>query len=157
MSHRAVAGLIVALVVGSGQSMQAQPAAVEVSLVSVSPGAPTGDGDWCIGAEQTVLTAHVVALASQSEVTQGTIVWQVCQRTEKGFLPGLPKEDCDGRGSARWGGAVISDLSFDSTPSLATDPPAPVQGFRLQYRPAAGSGLKRATSQPFNLDHTCSP
>jgi hypothetical protein len=32
----------------------------------------------------------------------------------------------------------------------------PVLGFRLLYRPAPGSGLKRATSESFNLDMTCS-
>jgi hypothetical protein len=153
MSHRTLAGLIIALLASSGQS-EAQPAAVEVSLVSVSPGTPSGDGDWCIGAERVMLTAHVVDLASQSEVTEGTIVWQVCQSP---LLGGLPKEDCDGHGPARWAGAVISDLSFDSTPSIGTSPLVPVLGFRLQYRPAPGSGFKRATSESFNLDKTCSP
>ena len=154
MFHRAVAGVIVAFVAGSGQSLHAQPAAVEVSLVSVSPGAPTGAGDWCVSADQIVLTGHVVALASQSEVTEGTVVWQVCQGPS---LDGLPKEECEGHGPARWAGAVISDLSFDATPSLATNFSVPILGFRLQYRPAPGSGFKRATSEPFNLDRTCSP
>ena len=158
MSHRAVAGLIVlAVVAGSGQLMQAQRAAVDINLVSVVPGTLTGAGDWCVGTGPVVLTAHVVAQASQSEVTEGTVVWQVCERTVKGFPQGLPKEDCDGRGSARWGGAVISDLSDDSTPSLTTNFTVPILGFRLQYSPAPGSGFKRATSGPFNLDRTCSP
>ena len=161
MSHRTLAGLIVALVASSGQSpsdlsMAAQLAAVEVSLMSVSPGTPSGDGDWCIGAaEEVMLTAHVVGLASQSEVTEGTIEWQVCE--SRATLEGLPKEDCDdGHGPARWVGAVISDLSFDSTPSLSTFEDLPVLGWRLQYRPASGSGFKRATSESFNLDRTCS-
>jgi hypothetical protein len=132
-------------------STQAQPAAAEVSLVSVSPGTPSGDGDWCIGAERVTLTAHVVN-ASQIEVTDGTIVWQVCS----GPQGGLPKETCDGHGPGRWSGAVLSDLSFDSTPSIGTNPTVPVLGFRLLYRPAPGSGLKRATSESFNLDMTCS-
>jgi hypothetical protein len=166
-------GLIVVLVASSGQSpvqrtaiagglespsVMAAPqlAAVEVSLVSVSPGTPSGEGDWCIDAvERVMLTAHVVDLATQREVTEGTIVWQVCQGGRS--LAGFPKEDCDAHGAARWGGAVISDLSFDSTPSIGSSPLVPVLGFRLQYRPAAGSGFKRATSQPFNLDKTCAP
>jgi hypothetical protein len=87
MSHRTLAGLIIALVASSVlaahavpvtyelasstesyMSIEAQPAPVEVSLVSVDPGTPSGDGDWCIGTERVTLTAHVVDLASQSEV-----------------------------------------------------------------------------------------
>jgi hypothetical protein len=151
MSHRVVAGLIVALVAGSGQPMEAQPAPVEVNLVSVSPGTPAGVSDWCVGVDQVVLTAHVVA--AQGEVTEGTVAWQVCQSRSGG----LPKEECQRGGSGRWAGAVISDLSFDSTPSLATNFPVPTLGFRLQYSPGQRSGLKRATSEPFNLDRTCSP
>jgi hypothetical protein len=134
-------------------STQAQPAAVEVSLVSVSPGTHSGDGDWCIGAERVTLTAHVVD-TSQNEVTEGTIVWQVC---EGPHFEGFPKEACDGHGPARWSGVILSDLSFDSTPSISTDPLVPVLGFRLLYRPAPGSGFRRATSESFNLDKTCSP
>ena len=108
--------------------------------MSVSPGTPSGDGDWCIGAERVTLTAHVVDLASQSEVTEGTIVWQVCE--SRATLEGLPKEDCDdGHGPARWVGQVISDLTSDSTPSLSTGPNVQILGFRLQYRPAPGSGF----------------
>lgn len=63
MSHRAVVGVIVALVAGSGASMQAQSAAVAVNLVNVSPGAPAGISDWCVGDHpQVVLTAEVVDL-----------------------------------------------------------------------------------------------
>ena len=29
-------------------------------------------------------------------------------------------------------------------------------GFRLQYQPVHGSAFKRTTSEPFNLDTTCS-
>jgi hypothetical protein len=151
MSHRAVVGAILALVAGSGQSMQAQPAAVAVNLVSVVPGTPAGVSDWCVGDQKVVLTAHVVA--SQGEVTQGTIVWQTCQ---KGSSQGLPKEDCESHGG-RWASVVTSDLSFDSTPSLETPFSLPILGFRLQYSPTPGSGLKRAISEPFNLDRTCSP
>ena len=129
----------------------AQAAAVEVSLVSVVPGTPSGDGDWCIGAERVTTTAHVVD-TSQNEVTQGTLVWQVCH----GPRGGLPKEACDGPGSGRWVGEQMGDLSFDSTPSIEPRPLVPVLGFRLQYQPVRGSGFKRTTSEPFNLDTTCS-
>src|SRR6187455_2770182 len=121
----------------------AQAAAVEVSLVSVVPGTPSGDGDWCIGAERVTTTAHVVD-ASQNEVTQGTLVWQTCH----GSRGGLPKEACDGPGSGRWAAEQLSDLSFDSTPSLEPKPRVPVLGFRLQYQPVQGSGFKRTTSEP---------
>lgn len=131
-------------------STQGQPAAAEVSLVSAFPGTPSGDGDWCIAAERVTLTAHVVN-TSQIEVTVGTIVWQTCD----GPQGGLPKEACDGRGPGRWSGVILSDLSFDSTPSIGTSPRVPVLGFRLLYRPAQGSGLKRATSESFNLNMTC--
>jgi hypothetical protein len=155
MSHRVVAGLIVALVTGSGQPTEAQPAPVEVSLVSVSPGTPAGVSDWCVGVgDQVVVTAHVVA--AQAEVTAGTVTWQVCEN--RGGVPGaLPKEECQRGGSGRWVPAIISDLSFDSTPSLATNFQIPTIGFRLQFSPGSRSGLKRATSEPFNLDRTCSP
>ena len=129
----------------------AQTAAVEVSLMSVVPGTPSGDGDWCIGAERVTTTAHVVD-ASQNEVTQGTLVWQTCH----GPRGGLPKEACDGSGSGRWADQILSDLSFDSTPSIEPKPRVPVLGFRLQYQPVQGSGFKRTTSEPFNLDTTCS-
>jgi hypothetical protein len=132
-------------------SAQAGPAAVEVSLVSVVPGTPSGVGDWCIGDERVKLTAHVVD-TSQNEMTEGTLEWQLC----KGPHGGLPKEACDGQGGARWSGVIVSDLSFDSTPSIGTSPIPPVLGFRLLYSPAQGSGFKRATSEPFNLDTTCS-
>ena len=135
----------------------AQPAATEVSLVSVSPGTPSGDGDWCIGAERVMLTAHAVDVASQSELTTGTIEWQICE--SRATLEGFPKEACDDEhGPTRWVGAVITDLSADDpTPSIGTEPLVPVLGFRLQYRPAPGSGFKRATSESFNLDMTCLP
>jgi hypothetical protein len=171
MCQRAMAGLIVALIGSTAQaipiayelssgtdsstSTRAQLASVAVTLLSVDPGTATGNGDWCIGANRVVLTGHVVDLASQTEVTEGMIEWQVCENP--GTLEGLPKEDCDQRhGPGRWTGAVLSDLSFDATPSLSTDPLVSVLGFRLQYRPASGSGFKRATSQSFNLDSTCS-
>jgi len=130
----------------------AQAAAVEVSLVSVVPGTPSGDGDWCIGAERVTTTAHVVD-TSQHEVTQGTLVWQTCH----GPRGGLPKEACDGHGGARWRDQMFSTLSpADPTPSIYGGP-LPLLGWRLLYRPASGSGLKRATSEPFNIDKTCSP
>jgi hypothetical protein len=123
--------------------------------VSVSPGTPAGVSDWCVGVgDQVVVTAHVVA--AQAEVTEGTVTWQLCQ--SRGGLPAaLPKEECQRSGSGRWAPAVTSDLSFDSTPSLVTGFTVPTLGFRLQYSPGPRSGLKRATSEPFNLDRTCSP
>ena len=133
-------------------STQAQPATVEVSLVSVVPGTPSGDGDWCIGAERVTTTAHVLD-TSQNEVTQGRLVWQTCH----GSRGGLPKEACDGPGSGRWVGDMRSDLSLGSTPSIEPKPQVPVLGFRLQFEPVQGSGFKRTTSEPFNLDTTCSP
>jgi hypothetical protein len=156
MSHRAFAGLAVALGANSVLLLAgAQPSTVEVSLLSVVPGTPSGGGDWCVGAERVMLTAGAVDVASQSELTEGTIVWQVCESPSRG---GFPKEACDtGGGSARWRGAVLSDLSFDSSPSIGTSPIVPVLGFRLQYRPASGGALKGATSASFNLDTTCSP
>ena len=129
----------------------AQAAAVAVSLVSVVPGTPSGDGDWCIGAERVTTTAHVVD-TSQNEVTQGMLVWQTCH----GPRGGLPKEACDGRGSGRWADQILSDLSLDSTPSIEPKPLVPVLGFRLQFQPVQGSGFKRTNSEPFNLDTTCS-
>lgn len=160
---RTLAGLIAALVAipalsqvkasESDPSTAARRAGVQVSLMSVVPGAPSGGGDWCIGTDRVMLTAIVVNPSTQSEVTEGTIVWQVCDAQ----FNGLPKEDCAAKGPARWRGAVVSDLAFDSTPSIGTEPLAPVLGFRLQFRPAQGSGLASATSAPFNLDTTCSP
>ena len=129
----------------------AQTAAVEVSLVSVVPGTPSGDGDWCIGAERVTTTAHVVD-TSQNEVSEGWLEWQTCD----GPRGGLPKEACDGHGSGRWTGAQRSDLSLDSTPSIQPHPRVPVLGFRLQYQPPRRSGFNKATSEPFNLDTTCS-
>jgi hypothetical protein len=155
MSHRAGVGVILALVAGSGQSMQAQPAAVTVNVLSVVPGTPAGVNDWCVGDEgdqRVVITAQVVA--SGVEVTQGTVAWQVCE----GHAGGLPKEECQRGGSGHWKTSQISELSFDhSTPSLDTPFRLPILGFRLQFSPVARSGLKRAIGEPFNLDRTCSP
>jgi hypothetical protein len=155
MFHRTFIGLIVALVASSVLSpAAAQPAAVEVILDSVSPGTPSGDNEWCIGDERVMLTAHVVDVATQSLVTEGTIYWQVCEGPN---FTGFPKEDCDEPGPPRWQGAVLSFLDFDSTPSIGTSPTVPVLGFRLMFRPPPGGVFKRATSVPFNLDTTCAP
>lgn len=165
MTHRNLAGLIALLAISplsqvqaseSDLSTAARLAEVQVNLMSVVPGTPSGGGNWCIGTDRVMLTAIVVNPSTQSEVTEGTIEWQVCESPSQ--LTGFPKEDCAGRGGrARWRGAVLSDLAFDSTPSIGTEPIPPVLGFRLQFRPASGSGLARATSAPFNLDTTCSP
>ena len=132
-------------------SSQAQLASVEVSLVSVSPGTPSGDRDWCVGAEDVTLTAHVVG-TSETEVTEGTIVWQTCTTPQLG---GAPREACDRKGGARWSDQTLSELSYDATPSITTGFTVPVIGFRLVYRPRAGAGVKRTTGQSFNLDRTC--
>ena len=162
---RTLAGLIAALVAisalsqveasESDPSTAARRADVQVSLMSVVPGTPSGGGDWCIGTDRVMLTAIVVDPSTQSEVSAGTIVWQVCEGGSQ--LTGFPKEDCAATGPARWRGAALSDLAFDSTPSIGTEPLVPVLGFRLQFRPAQGSGLARTPSAPFNLDTTCSP
>jgi hypothetical protein len=124
---------------------------VEVSLASVVPGTPSGDGDWCIGAERVTLTAQVVDM-SQNEVTEGTLEWQTCH----GSRGGLPKEACDGHGPGRWNTEQWIHLAIDSTPSIQPRPRVPVLGFRLLYQPAKGTGFKGTTSEPFNLDTTCS-
>lgn len=162
---RTLAGLIAVLVASSALSQikasesdlstAARRAGVQVSLMSVVPGTPSGGGDWCIGTDRVMLTAVVIDPSTQNEVSAGTIVWQVC---EGGSQPtGFPKENCATPGGARWRAMGSSDLAFDSTPSVGTQPIAPVLGFRLQFRPAQGSGLARSTSAPFNLDTTCSP
>ena len=161
MSHRTLAGLIMALVASSGQSpiqpsalAEAAPhVAVEV-LVSASPGTQTPDGDWCIGdADAITLTPQVLTLASpQIEVTEGTIVWQVCLHNQQS----LPKEDCDGHGGpGRWTNAVMTFLSGPAPSSITTFQHVPVRGWRVQFQPTAGSGYERETSASFNLDRTC--
>jgi hypothetical protein len=154
MFPRTFFGLIVALVASSVLSpAAAQHAAVEVILMSVTPGTPSGDGDWCVGAAQVTLTAHVVD-ASQSEVTEGRLVWQFCASSTLGAFP---KEDCDAPGMPRWKGDMYSDLSDESPASTPPfTPNVPIMGVRLQYVPAPGGSFKRATSASFNLDTTCS-
>ena len=155
MFHRTFIGLFVDLVASSVLSpAAAQPAAVEVIIDSVTPGTPSGDGDWCVGgAEQVTLTARVVDLETQSEVTEGLVWFQLCESSAGVF----PKEDCEPPGPPRWKSEVGEDLSAPFPPSQSFPPIVPVQGFRLQYRPAPGGLFKRATSVPFNLDTTCSP
>ena len=159
MFHRIFTGLIVALVASSVlASAAAQPEAVEVSLVSVTPGTPSGDGDWCVGAEEVTITAHAVDLASQSELTEGQIWFQFC--AHPGPTTGVfPKEDCDdATGPTRWDSEQFDPLSaLNPTASITFTPNAPVWGLRLHYRPEPGSGFKRTTSESFNLDTTCLP
>jgi len=156
MSYRALAGFFVALVASSVLSpAAAQPAAVEVSLVDVTPGTPSGDGDWCVGAAEVTVRAHVVDVASGSEVTEGKLMWQFCASLALGAFP---KEDCDAHGPPpRWNSEQLDDLSESPLASITFTPSLPVMGMRLQFRPAGGGGFKRATSAPFNLDTTCSP
>ena len=154
MFHRIFTGLIVALVASSVlASAAAQPEAVEVSLVSVTPGTPSGDGDWCVGAAQITVTARVVDLASQREVEEGVLFLMFCTIPNLGAFP---KEDCDVPGPARYGDGVGDDLAMQPL-SITFTPNLPVMGVRLQYRPAPGSHFRRATSVAFNIDTTCSP
>jgi len=160
MSHRALVGLIITLVASSGQSPvqpsalaeAAPPVAVQV-LVSASPGTQTPDGDWCIGdAPAITLMPQVLTLASpQMEVTEGTIVWQVCLHNQQS----LPKEDCDGHGPGRWENSVMTFLSGPAPAFITTFQQVQVRGWRVQFQPTAGSGFKSGTSAPFNLDRTC--
>lgn len=153
MSRRTLALVIVALAAAAAPLLAvAQPAQTDVIIESVVPGTLTGNNEWCIGTGPVVITAHVVDLASQSQLTQGTVTWQFCARS----FVGVPKEDCDGRGAARWLNASVSNLSADSTPSFAHDPVVPVLGVRILFRPARGDGFKRA-SVSLNLNTTCSP
>ena len=165
MTHRALAGVIAALLAisplsqvqasGSDLSTAARPAEVQVSLMSVVPGTPTGDGDFCIGTDRVMLTAVAFDPSTQIELTQGMIVFELCVSQSLG---GFPKEDCARKGGAeQWRAIALWDLALDSTPTLGTQPPVPVLGWRLQFRPAKGSGYARATSAPFNLDTTCAP
>jgi hypothetical protein len=158
MSHRTLASLIVALAASSVLSpAAAQPAPVEVILLSVTPGTPSGDGDWCVGAEEVTLTAHVVDVASQSEVTEGQLWWQFCVTPTLGTLVGVPKEDCDATGPPRWISASGDDLSVVNPSSFTHTPGVSVLGVRVQFRPAPGGEFQRTTSVPFNLDTTCGP
>ena len=110
MSHRTLAGLIIAVVASAGQS-SVQPSAlaeaaptptvaVEV-VVTASTGALNPAGDFCIDAASPVtLTPQVRTLdQNQVTVTEGTIVWQNC--VHQGGP--LPKTTCDERGGpGRW-------------------------------------------------------
>jgi hypothetical protein len=157
MSHRTVAGLIIALVASSGWSLAAAapPAPVVVNLVSVIPGTPSGDDAWCVGDGQVTFTPRVVDLETQSPVTEGMVWWQLCSTSADVF----PMEDCDAPGASRWQSQGGHDLSAVSPPSFSFVPSVvgAVLGVRFQYRPAPGGAFKRATSASFNLDTTCSP
>jgi hypothetical protein len=157
MFHRTFSGLIVALVASSVLSpAAAQPAPVEVILLSVTPGTPSGD-DWCVGNAEVTLTAHVVDVATQTEVTEGQLWLQFCVTPTLGTLVGSPKEDCDATGSPRWISASGHDLSVVNPPSFTHTTGVSVLGVRFQFRPAPGGEFQRTTSVPFNLDTTCGP
>jgi hypothetical protein len=159
----AVLGLLALLAPGRADAVgdittEARPLAVTVSLLSVSPGFPDTDLiDWCAPTGILTLTAEV--LAGSEDVVEGTLVLQACvapNPDEFGLPFGRPKEDCTG-GGGRW-------LTLTTPIDLATSEPiftitrgvdVPVLGVRLRYLPIPGSGLKRATGIPFNLDATC--
>ncbi len=129
---------------------QAPAAAVEVSLVSVVPGTPSGDGNWCIGEERVTLTGHVVD-TSQNEVTEGTIVWQTCH----GPHGGLPKEACEGQGGARWNGVVL-ERSFCRLHAIHRHQSEGARpGFSLAVQSRGGQrlqkGNKRAVQSRYDL------
>ena len=156
MFHRTHTGPVVTLLLSSTLSQaMAEPVPVEVSLASVTPGTLSGDGDWCIGSATVSLTASVIDLSTNGEVTEGELVWQFC--VNPGSLGGRPKEDCAAiprRG--RWSSDQSTDLAVVSPATLNNvNSQAPVQGVRLFFRPAPGGGLKRAYSAPSNLDRTC--
>ena len=154
MPYRTLASLIVALAASSVlSSAAAQPAPVEIVLDGVTPGSPSGDGDWCVGAAQITVTAHVVDIASQSEVEEGVLFLMFCTIPNLGAFP---KEDCDVPGPARYGDGLGEDLAMRPL-SITFTPNLPVMGVRLQYRPARGGHFRRATSVAFNIDTTCSP
>jgi hypothetical protein len=148
---------VVGLLALLAPTTEAQPLAVTVSLLSVSPGFLDTDGiDWCAPTGiLTTLTAEV--LAGAEDVMEGTLVLQACEVPNPDQIHlGRPKEDCTG-GGGRW-------LTLTTPIDLATSEPiftitrgvdVPVLGVRLRYLPIPGSGLKRATGIPFNLDATC--
>ena len=135
----------------------AQAAAVEVSLVSVVPGTPSGDGDWCIGDAEVELIAHVVDVASQSVVTEGQLWMQFCVARTLGALNGFAKEDCEATGPPRWLSISGHDLAAVNPADFTHNPGVLALGVRFQFRPASGGEFQRATSVPFNLDTTCGP
>jgi len=158
MSHRTLASLIVALVASSVLSpAAAQPAAVEVIIDSVTPGTPSGDGDWCIGDAEVELIAHVVDVASQSVVTEGQLWMQFCVARTLGALNGFAKEDCEATGPPRWLSISGHDLAAVNPADFTHNPGVLALGVRFQFRPASGGEFQRATSVPFNLDTTCGP
>ena len=155
MLYRTAASILITGVASAVLSpvAAARPANVEVSLLSVAPGSPSGDGDWCIPTTGAVtLTAHAIDLSTSSEISEGEIVWQFCANFALG---GLPKEECGRGGMGRWMGEVRSFLDSDSTPSLNPNPQVTIIGVRLQYRPGPGGNFRRDLSPSFNLDRTC--
>ena len=154
MPHRHLGRILVAGVANAVVfPAVAQLAPVEVSLLSVSPGTASGDGDWCIPTTGAVtLTAHAVDLSTSAEIAEGEIEWQFCVNRALG---GLPKEECARGGMGRWVGGVSSFLNLDSTPSIDPNPSVAIAGVRLKFRPAPGDHLKRDLSPSFNLDRTC--
>ena len=133
----------------------ARPVAVQV-LVSASPGTQTPDGDWCIGdAPAITLTPQVLTRTDPPiEVTEGTIVWQVCEQHHQP----LPRVYCDGQGApGRWTNEVMTFLSGPAPSSIHTFQDEPLQGWRVQFQPTRGSGFESEMSASFNLDRTCLP
>ena len=156
MFHRTFTGLIVALVASSVLSpAAAQPAAVEVILVGVAPGTPSGDGDWCVGDEQVTVTARVVEAASQIVVTEGKIMWEFCASPKPRRLPqgGLRRARPPALESER---SVTTFLPSNRhpSPSLRVCRSWAFASSTVPRRAAPSKG-QRALS--FNLDTTCAP
>ena len=160
MSHRALVGLIVALVASSSTVAVGGSIRFRTDRPrECHPG--KSHRRWRLVCRRprllprrVTITAQVLDVAPQSPVTQGTLEWQVCSSPRGGF----PKEVCDAdNGPARWSAAALSFLDFDPLTSLITWLTRPDLGFRLHFSPVPGGAYKRTTSASFNLDRTCSP
>src|SRR5262245_1972989 len=181
MSHRVLAGLIIALVASSGLSPvqlsaraeAAQPApapTVKVELIDVAEVVPDPQGgpsvlvpatlcpnqiDWLVGALTTPAT-RVLLTANAIDLTRSTqpelTDGEIALQVCERHRQDFPKEECDVAHAARWNTEVfIPDISRDSTPTFGTSFQSSVFGFRFQYVPVPGSGFERATSASFNI------
>src|SRR5262245_51293372 len=161
MSHRALVGLIVALVASSGQSpvqlsafAEAAPPApaptVKVELIDVEEVVPYPQGgpsvlvpatlcpnqiDWLVGlgATRVLLTVHAIDLTSQThpELTEGEIASQHCALHRQSQSILVPRELCEVGHTARWDPGA-------SFPDISLDH-SPTFGF---FPPLGGSGWR---------------